>query len=179
MAVDLFAVPGFHTYLIQDKDMDALQVLLEKCNDYMLLVDGHPAGPSAAINLFTERPEGKAVEDKVVLGIFSSSKELVGVLDAVKDYPRPNDWWIGLLLINPVYRNQKLGKRVVDSFRKWARQQGAQWLYLGVVEANENAYRFWLGAGFIEIMRQPPRQFDSLTHVVITMGRDLSEVDVD
>ncbi len=176
MTNDLFSVSGYHTHLIQDKDMVELQALLEKCNDYMLLVDGHPAGPSAAINLISERPEGKAVEDKVVLGIFSASKELVGVLDAVKDYPRLNDWWIGLLLINPVFRNQKLGKMVVDSFTKWASQQGARMIFLGVVEANEKAYRFWHSVGFSEVGRQPPRQFDSLTHVVITMGYDLSEV---
>ncbi len=179
MTDDLFAVPGYHTHLVGENDMGALQRLLEKCNDYMLLVDGHPAGPSAAVTLISERPEGKAVEDKVVLGIFSSNKELVGVLDAVKDYPRVNDWWIGLLLIDPIYRNQKVGKMVVDSFAKWAGRQGAKWIFLGVVEANENAYRFWRAAGFSESVRQPPKQFGSLTHVVITMGRALSEVKAD
>ncbi len=174
MLNDFFPVPGYRTRLILDNDMVALQELLEKCNDYMLLVDGHPAGPSAAINLITERPEGKAVKDKEVLGIFSSSKELVGVLDAVKDYPQVNEWWIGLLLINPVFRNQKLGKMVVDSFTKWARQHGAQRIFLGVVEANEKAYRFWRSVGFSEVARQPPKQFDNLSHVVITMGYELS-----
>ena len=170
---ELFDVKGYLTRVINEKQAIELQGLLEKCSDYCLLVDGYAPRPSAASDMITERPEGKAVEDKLLVGIYSQEKEMIGVLDAIRNYPRADDWWIGLMLIDPIHRNQGLGKKVIQSFKDWAKQRGVKWIFLGVVEVNEKARIFWQSVGFKEIMRQPPREFGILRHVVISMRHEL------
>ncbi len=173
---DLFTLPGYHARYLNDRDLSALQLLLEKCTDYMLLVDGHPAGPGAAASLFSDFPPGRAAQDLILIGIFSQENDLVGFLEALRDYPEKGACWIGLFLVAPEYRSQGLGKIVVRSFENWMASQGTQGIMLGVVEANEKALRFWQSVGFAVVERRPPQQIGDLTHVVITMAHALSAV---
>jgi len=101
---------------------------------------------------------------------------LFGVLDAIRDYPTQDDWWLGLLLLDPAQRNQGLGRRIYQSFEHWAGQQGARRIFLGVVEENQKAYLFWQKLGFELIERRPARQFGDLTHVGIILVRNVSEL---
>jgi GNAT superfamily N-acetyltransferase len=172
---DLFVIPGYRIRLVGDEDAGELQALLEKCVDYCMLVDGHPPGPSAASWLICDCPPGKSIHDKVVLGIYSLRKHMVGVLDALRDYPLAGDWWIGLLLLDPRNRNKGLGSMTVRSFAGWVALQGARRILLGVVDANDQALSFWHSLGFVEVERQPPRQFGNLAHVVITLMLDIPE----
>jgi GNAT superfamily N-acetyltransferase len=176
---ELFAIPGYQIRLLGDKDAGEVQALLEKCVDYCLLVDGHPPGPSSASLLISDCPPGKSIDDKVVLGIYSLRKKMIGVLDAIRDYPSPGDWWIGLLLLDPAYRQKGLGSMTIRSFEDWVGMQRARRILLGVVEANDRALRFWRSAGFEQVERQPPKKFADLIHVVITLKRDLHKVGSD
>jgi RimJ/RimL family protein N-acetyltransferase len=168
----LFKIPGYHVKLLQSEDAAILQALLEKCADYSLLVTGSPPGPTAATSLLADHPEGKSAKDKIVTGIFTAKQELVGVLDAIRDYPAQDDWWLGLLLLAPTYRHRGLGQRVYRSFERWAGRCGARSIYLGVIEENQGATRFWQKAGFEPVQRQPARHFGELEHVVITMVKE-------
>jgi ribosomal protein S18 acetylase RimI-like enzyme len=170
----LFNLSGYHIKLLQAADQSELQTLLEKCADYTLLVTGSPPKPSAASSLLVDCPPGKTVEDKVVIGISAEKQGLMSVLDTIKDYPNPGDWWLGLLLIDPAHRNKGLGKQIYQSFEHWASQLGARRIFLGVVEENQKAARFWQSLGFEIIERQPVRQFGNRAHAVITMVRDIS-----
>jgi ribosomal protein S18 acetylase RimI-like enzyme len=171
----LFSLPGYHSELMQADDQVELQTLLERCADYSLLVTGSPPKPSAAVSLLTECPRGKTVNDKFVIGIFDKKQVLLGVLDAVRDYPSQADWWLGLLLLDPDQRNKGLGKRIYQAFEHWVNQQGARRIFLGVLEKNEKAYRFWMAMGFEVIEKQSKRQFGNTTHVVVVMARSLTE----
>jgi ribosomal protein S18 acetylase RimI-like enzyme len=171
----LFNLSGYHIKLLQAADRSELQTLLEKCADYTLLVTGSPPKPSAASSLLVDCPPGKTLEDKVVIGISAEKQGLMSVLDTIKDYPNPGDWWLGLLLIDPALRNQGFGRLIVQSFEGWVKLRGARRTFLGVVEENQRAYQFWLKMGFELVEKRPPQQFGNLTHVVFTMLRTLSE----
>ena len=171
---DIFTIPGFITRPILAENTSDLQRLLVECVDYCMLVDGRPPLATAAVSMVTDRPEGRTIDDKLLVGLYTIENELIGVLDAFRNYPKPADWWIGLLLVAPQFRGQGLGHRVFQAFRKWIQQQGARLILLGVVEANENALRFWQSEGFTELDRQPARQFGNLSHVVITMQQELN-----
>src|SRR5512135_1009182 len=100
---------GFSVHILVHEDLPALQVLYEKCQDYMLLVDGHPAGENAAEEEFGDVPPGKTAEDHFMFGIFGPLNELAGLLDVARDYPQECTWWIGLLLLAPELRSQGIG----------------------------------------------------------------------
>jgi ribosomal protein S18 acetylase RimI-like enzyme len=104
--------------------------------------------------------------------VFTGQQELAGVLDAVRDYPAPGDWWLGLLLLAPAQRNQGLGQRVYQAFEHWAGENGARCIYLGVLAENTDAYRFWQKAGFELVERRPAQHFGQVEHVVITMRKE-------
>ncbi len=137
-------------------DLGAIQGLFEKCLDYMLLVDGHPADPDAVAEEFRSVPAGKSFEDKFVFGIMDPDRELVGLLDTLRGYPEDSTWWIDTLLLAPEIRSQGLGQRIVEKFVDYARSSGRQAIMLGVVEENTRAFRFWERQGFELVRRTEP-----------------------
>jgi RimJ/RimL family protein N-acetyltransferase len=170
----LFKVPGCHVKQLQPEDTPALQALLEKSSDYSQLLTGSPPRSSAAASLLTDTPEGKTPNDKFVIGLFTETKDLIGVLDVVRNYPAQHDWWLGLLLFDPQARGQGLGQHVYRAFEAWVSQQGAQRVYLGVLEQNQRAYQFWNRMGFEALEKRPARRFGNVEHVVIVMLRTLT-----
>jgi GNAT superfamily N-acetyltransferase len=169
----LFALPGFFAaLLLPGRDTAALQALLEACADFSVLVEGQPPGATAAQEAFEEMPPGKAPDDKFLIGLFDAAGDLVGVLDAIRDYPEPGEWFIGLLLLRPDQRGRGLGQRIYGAFEAWAAASGARSIGLGVVETNERAYRFWQRMGFGLVRTTPPRRFGQKEHAVRYMRRE-------
>ena len=112
------------------------------------------------------------MEDKSLIGFFSDSHDLIGILDFVRDYPSQSEWWLGLLLLDPAFRTG-LGFCIYRAFEAWAIQCKVHHIYLGVVDENQGAYRFWQKLGFETLERQPARLTGNSEHVVITMCRTL------
>ncbi len=134
-----------------DNNIEELQRLCEACTDYYELCEGCTTPSNASEELFTDVPPGKKPEDKRILGIYEckdESKELIGVIDMLIDFPKENTWYIGLLMIKPSIRNNKLGERVLHQYKEWASRNGVKELNVGVLEENEKAFRFWSRMGF-------------------------------
>jgi ribosomal protein S18 acetylase RimI-like enzyme len=155
------------------EDSGAIQGLYEKCLDYMLLVDGHPAGPNSGEEEFQDVPPGKSFDDHFVFGIVNQQNDLVGLLDVLRWYPDETTWWIGLLLFAPEVRSQGIGEKVLQGFAEYVRGSGAQSIMLGVVEENKLAYKFWSRMGFEFVSKREPQQFGDKTQTVIVMRRSL------
>lgn len=125
----------------------ALQRLLERCADYELLVRGSPPAAEAAQELLEACPAGHPLEKKLVFGL-ERDGELIGALDLLRDFPEPDDWYLGLLLFEPQSRSGGLGERVVTALRGWISAQGGRAIRLAVHDLNEDGARFWLRMGF-------------------------------
>lgn len=155
------------------EDIPAITLLCQKCHDYMLLVDGHPAVPEDIEDDFLSVPPGKSLDDKFVFGIMNQQSEMTGLLDTLRGYPDEHTWWIGLLLLTPEIRSHGIGRKILQGFFEFARQRGAQEIMLGVVEENLNAKAFWEKLGFESIRVTEPRKFGNKTHRVRVMRRSL------
>jgi GNAT superfamily N-acetyltransferase len=162
---------GYSVHRLSPEDSRAIQALFDKCLDFMLLVDGHPAGAHAGEEEFQDVPPGRSPADKLMLGIFDQQGALVGLLDAMKDYPDEGTWWIGLLLFLPEVRSQGLGHVVVSWFAEYVQGNGGQAIMLGVVEENERAYQFWERMGFELVSKTEPRRFGDKTQTVSVMRK--------
>jgi GNAT superfamily N-acetyltransferase len=169
-----FEIPGYNVSLLGTETIANLQGLLERCAEYNLLVSGEPPGSSAAQSLLAECPPGRSSEDKLVIGISTADANLVGVLDAIRGYPQADCCWVGLLLIDPSFRNKGLGRLIYQSFEQWAGQLGAKYILIGVIEENQRACRFWKQMGFELVEKQPQQKFGMKNQVVITMVRNLT-----
>jgi ribosomal protein S18 acetylase RimI-like enzyme len=166
-------VQDYSVHLLAHEDLQALQTLYEKCRDFMLLVDGHPAGENAAEEEFQDVPPGKSAADHFMFGIVDRSNALAGLLDVVRAYPEEATWWIGLLLLAPEIRSQGIGEKVLEGFADYVRTGGGKALMLGVVKENEGAYRFWSRMGFELVRETEPRQYGDKIHTVRVMRHDL------
>jgi ribosomal protein S18 acetylase RimI-like enzyme len=159
------------------EDIGVVQGLMEKCLDYMLLVDGHPADPDEVEKEFQEVPSGNSLEDKFVFGIVNQQKDLVGLMDVVRSYPEQKIWWIGLFLFIPEVRSRGIGQKVLEGFIKYVRAHGGKAIMLGVVEENMRAYKFWTKVGFEFIRMTEPRQFGDKIQTVSIMRLNLLETE--
>lgn len=63
--------------VLRKDDLPLLQVLLEKCSDYLSFQNEEPVKPSAAHDLFETKPDGVEGNSKVLLGYIYRS-ETVG-----------------------------------------------------------------------------------------------------
>ncbi|HET7436224.1 MAG TPA: GNAT family N-acetyltransferase [Thermoanaerobaculia bacterium] len=148
------AVVGYTIERVGPADAARVQPLFERCSDYMLLEEGEPTRPEAAEHSLTVVPAGRDFADKFSF-IISSDSAIIGAIDIFRDYPKPNEWWLGLLLLDPATRGRGLGSRVMDALREWLVAQDAHTLWLAVLETNPRAERFWRAQGFAETERQP------------------------
>jgi GNAT superfamily N-acetyltransferase len=167
------ALEGYKLAYLTEDEEPQVEMLLERCADYLDLVAGLPPSPELAHDLFTTVPAGKGDEDKILLGIWAEPAKLVGLLDAVRDYPTQGVWFLGLLLLEPARRRQGDGAQIYWAFEQWAKTLGAKEIRLSVAQQNEAALRFWQRLGFLELERKPPERFGAKESVFILMNRIL------
>lgn len=160
---------GLTVRRLEEKDTAALQALCDACADFHVLIYGQPAGPEEARNLLTELPPGRTLEDKFFLGLFTPRPRLCGVLDLVRDYREPGEWYLGLLLLEPGARGQGLGEGVVRAAEGWTKAQGARRIRLNCAEQNTSGRRFWERRGYREDRRFPPRQLGARETVLVEL----------
>ena len=67
-------VENYSIHRLLPEDSGPIQVLFENCLDFMLLVDGRPAGNNAAEETFQDLPPGKSLQDKFVFGIIDQKR---------------------------------------------------------------------------------------------------------
>ncbi|MFZ3005099.1 MAG: GNAT family N-acetyltransferase [Phenylobacterium sp.] len=127
-----------------------LQELLERCEDFEVLVTGHPPDPQAAKDLLVEIPPDHALRDKFVIGIWTDDG-LTAAIDLLRDFPEAHVWYLGLLLIAPEARGSGFGARIVAALKTWIIAQGGRSIRLVVQDQNPDALRFWLAQGFVQV----------------------------
>ena len=140
-------VEGVEIAALGPGDVADLQALLERCEDFEVLVTGAPAAPDAAEKLMAVAPPGHPMAKKQVLGVRRDGA-LIGAIDLLRDYPAPGEWYIGLLLLQPDARNNRLGRRIVDALVVWVVRQEGRYLRLAVQDVNVGGARFWRRCGF-------------------------------
>jgi RimJ/RimL family protein N-acetyltransferase len=152
--IALFFLAGYSVRRLKTLNAAELQDLYERCSDYHEMHEGFATRPSAGADELAMLPPGRSQEDKFSIGIYESTGPLIAYLDIVRGYPVENEWWIGLLMLDPEVRANGLGTRIFEAARDWAFSQGGQSIYLAVLEENKRAERFWRRQGFEEVRRQ-------------------------
>jgi GNAT superfamily N-acetyltransferase len=131
---------------LSESDLDDVQALFERCEDYFLLHEDRPPTASEARDEWNAVPEGTPRDHKHVLGLFAP--ELAGVIEVVRDWPRGGTHNIGLLLLDPTARGRGTGAQIVGAVDARAAADGAATLRISVEPANAGGLRFWKRLGF-------------------------------
>lgn len=142
---------AYSTRLLAPPDLRALQSLFERGHDYFELVTGAPPAADEAPRAFVAGPPQKSVNDKRVIGVFTGDEALVGVLDALTDWPEPGDWTMGMLLLDPAHRRRGLGRALLDGYERWAATEGARRARTAVVAQHAEGIAFLERAGYARV----------------------------
>jgi ribosomal protein S18 acetylase RimI-like enzyme len=169
----VFELTGCFGVRLDESRQPELQAFYQDCADYFELITGQPPGPDEARELLTSLPRGKGHEDKFVIGLFDAPGHIIGVLDVIRDYPKPGEWYLGLLMFAPDWRSRRLGDRVYHRLEEWIRELGGTAVHLIVQEQNPSALRFWQRMGF-EVRGMGKQRLKTRENVFIRMTRELS-----
>ena len=169
----LFTVAGRRVAALSEADAPALQRLFDRCADYFELLEGRPAGPGAALEELRDGPPERVPHDLFTLGIDGGAGELAGFIGALRHHRRPNQWYLGFLLLDPAWRGSGFGSTAYWAFQHWIAGQGAESVLLAVLADNARGRRFWQSLGFALPRSYPARQIGLKRHVLIEYEKPL------
>lgn len=145
----------------RDHAEDALD-LATRAADYVTLEVGHAPNMDFVDSFFTAAPPGLSESDLLHFAIMDGNA-MLGMMCIAHGYEFPDDWWIGLVLLDPAFRGRGIGRAVVHLIKERASEQGIASLKLSVLEANPRAMHFWIREGFLP-HRYAPAMPDSDGH---------------
>lgn len=142
-------------------DAERAAELFASCPDYFQRLHGGAHTVQDIRDLLEEKPP--EVHEKHTW-IAMSRGETVGVVDFLRDYPRPGTVYVGLLMVREDRQGQGLGTRL---FRELVRLSQGAHFRLAVLEHNPQALKFWQQMGFVATGEVKPYR----GHRVILMER--------
>lgn len=131
---------------IEEHSEDALD-LATRAADYAVLEIGRAPDMDYIAEFFTAHPPGLDSACLLHFGVMQHPA-MVGMICVARGYEYPDDWWIGLMLIDPAFRSQQIGHKVIELVKGRARRAGVNMLKLAVLRANPRALSFWQREGF-------------------------------
>ena len=170
----MFSLQGFRVNRLTAADAPDVQSLYERCNDYHLAHEGTPTRATAGEEELTSLPPGRSIDDKFSFGIYTSGGELIGYVELFRNYPTEDEWWIGLLMLDPKVRRRGLGSQVYRAASAWAANHGARAIQLAVLESDLAAQSFWRRQNFDFVRRRSyESQAARKNHTVLVLRRPL------
>ena len=91
---------------------DALDLAL-RAADYVILEVGHAPDDAYVRDFFTATPPDLGPECLLHFGVMEGAA-MVGMICIAEGYECPDDWWVGLILLDPAFRNRFIGRKVVN-----------------------------------------------------------------
>ena len=152
-------------------DRAAVAALFARATDYVTLERGPTPPADSARDLFEgEVPAGVDRSRTLRLGLMGVAG-LDGVAEVVLGHPRPDDAYLGLLLLAPEARGRGAGRAMLARVEAEARDRGAQRLLVAVLDANPRGRAFWDREGFAVESRFTGLAFGARRHDVTRMTR--------
>ncbi|WP_136442228.1 GNAT family N-acetyltransferase [Pacificoceanicola onchidii] len=159
--------------LTQGKDTGKVRAMFDACRDYVELETGHPPTNETVTEFFEDHPPTISRSATLSLIVVDQRGVPVGLVEILRGYPDPMDWYIGFLGIDRERRGEGFGKRALDRIVEKARGARMERLLLCVLEENLRAQAFWHREGFELRKRTPPWTAGSKTHIRHELVRQL------
>lgn len=144
-------VPDLRTIELTPDREALLQRFFEANPQYYEFCHGEPPGPGEAHEeIHGEVPAGWSFTKKWLIGYLDATGEMVAMANMVSDLLAPKVWHVGYFLIATSRHGTGLAHELYGGLERWAVENGAHWLRLGVVVGNVRGERFWASHGYLE-----------------------------
>jgi ribosomal protein S18 acetylase RimI-like enzyme len=155
---------------VTDDELDAVLEVYRQCEDFLAL------GPVAHASLEMVITDLETIEneDGQFCGIFNSDGKMLGIVEYIPaSYQEMSSTaFLSLLMISEPYRNQGIGKAVVEAVEKEIRKNPEITVILSGVQINNlQGIQFWERNGY-RIVSEPKLLSDLTT--VYDLRKDLS-----
>lgn len=167
-------VGPYSTRRLAPADLPALQQLFERAADYFEIATGAPPGRDEAERAFVGGPPSKTVSEKETIGVFDEAHALVGVLDAIPDFPAEGVCTIGLLLLDPAVRGRGVGAATLVAFESDLARRGMRRFRTAVVAHHAPGLRFLERAGYRAVSRVEGYEAAVSRPTVVVLEKDLT-----
>lgn len=175
----LFAAGVYEAVELAEEDLPALQAFFVGNPEYFVEVTGAPPRSDEAKRELEDRPgAGVPYNSVYILGFLDSSGQMVAMASVLSDLLARHVWHISFFIVATVLHGTGTAGLLYEGAEKWAKEEGASWLRLGVVAGNLKGQRFWERAGYSEV-RRLKEQHGSMTHTMRVMVKPLQGLNVD
>ena len=160
---------------LEQGDVDALQQLLESLPDYAERATGSPPGPSEALSVLIEAPDGFDPACKRAIGLWNGDR-LVAFADVLMGYPNAETAFIGLLAVAGDCHRTGLGRLIHQSVVERARGEcnADGNLRLAILDTNKDvAEPFWRSLGYAPTGESVPYQRGTVASTVALWERPI------
>ncbi len=123
---------------------DLLGIVLEILNSnphYNILVNGNPSRT-------IEEARNQFLNQNTESYLIYLENKYVGIIDFLRNNPRDNSPWIGLLMIHGEYHSKGYGKMAYNLLEEKLKEQGYDKVRIGIMPENTGAKKFWTALGF-------------------------------
>lgn len=121
--------------------------LCQRAADYVCLDYGREPDMTYAEESLTDAPR-QVPRDQIWSFGHATGQQLDAIVTCLKGHYEPQDWYLGLLLLDPAHRGRGLGERMAQHIIALAQTDGAACLRVAVLDTNPRARAFWTRLGF-------------------------------
>jgi GNAT superfamily N-acetyltransferase len=163
----LFETKNFRACEIAASEVPQIQGLYEANPDYFLAVYGQAPEANAAWEEFDELPpQHLGFTRRWFAGLYDRSDHLIGVAVVVSDLAAPSVWHIAFFMVATVLHGSGAASEIYAALETWARESGAKWMRLGVVQGYTRPERFWQKHSYQEVRVRDGLTYGNRTHTV-------------
>lgn len=148
------------TPLTVQKDHARILDLCQRASDYIQLETGREPDADYVSNTLMAAPPQLTPDDVFLIGIARPDGKLAGLVSYIRHFYERDEWYMGLLLLDPAERGQSLGTRAANQVFDHARRETGTLIRIAVLEANPRARKFWESLGFEPERFVPAKQND-------------------
>ena len=125
------------------QDAERVLHLCLRARDYIELETGKDPDADYVHGAMTERPPGVSSDQVWCWAHARPDGVLNGIATYLKGFYGPDEWYLGLLLLDPAARGAGLGAHMARHIIAQARADNARCLRISVLDANPRARIFW------------------------------------
>jgi len=180
VALPISPLASLRLIRLGDAEVPLLQRFFDDNPAYFESVHGEPAGPNEAHAEIHDKPPAEfSYGEQWVIGYQQADGALAAMASVVTDLFAPRVWHIGLFIVATARHGNGEARRLHDGLERWARDHGAQWMRLGVVQGNVRAERFWSSCGYAQVRVRAGLVMGQRTNTVRVMVKPLGDGSLD
>lgn len=147
-----------------EADFERVSDLAHRAADYVRLESGKAPTPEFVRKTLTDKPPVCGPDDIFLRGVERADGTLAGIATNIRHFYEPDEWYMGLLMLDPAERGSGLGRRVAEHVIAEARADGAPCIRIAVLDSNPRARKFWESLGYA--LEKSAQGDDHLRHVL-------------